>query len=131
MTALGPASPETDRRHARGAAALLAFGLDLAPEVFFRATRGGAAESEARQLLLAVLRRALGAQVSIARLATALGRDRTTAAHALHKIEALAEEEPGLDAFLDAYAALTRELVRISGFTRAELDARAKEGGRR
>ena len=80
------AQAREDARAARGAAALLAFGLDMAPEAFFRGTRGGAAEAEARQMLLAVLRRAIDT-TSIARLGAALGRDRTTVAHALHKVD--------------------------------------------
>jgi hypothetical protein len=113
-----------DQRIARGAAALLAFGLDMAPEAFFRKTRGAAAEAEARQLLLAVLRRAMDT-TSIARLGAALGRDRTTVAHALHKIERDCEDDPDLDAFVEHFARITRELIAFSGFTVRELEARA------
>lgn len=109
-----------DARAARGAAALLAFGLDMAPEAFFRGTRGSAAEAEARQILLAVLRRAI-ATSSVARLGAALGRDRTTVAHALHKIEADCEDDPGLDAYVAEFAALTEKLIAIGGFTLGEI----------
>jgi hypothetical protein len=112
-----------DRRIARGAAALLAFGLDMAPECFFRKTRGAAAEAEARQILLAVVRRAMG-ESSIARLGAALGRDRTTVAHALHKIEADCEDDPDLDAFVEEFAGLTKRLIAIGGFAIREIDGR-------
>lgn len=112
-----------DRRIARGAAALLAFGLDMAPEAFFRKTRGSAAESEARQILLAVVRRAMG-ESSITRLGMALGRDRTTVAHALHKIEADCEDDPDLDAYVEEFAGLTTRLIAIGAFTIREIDGR-------
>jgi hypothetical protein len=110
-----------DERAARGAAALLAFGFDMAPEAFFRGTRGGAAEAEARQVLFEVLRRALGT-TSLARLGAALGRDRTTVSHGLNKIAALCEEDPGLDAFVAEYAELTRKLAAMGGFTLREIE---------
>lgn len=115
------AQAREDARAARGAAALLAFGLDMAPEAFFRGTRGGAAEAEARQMLLAVLRRAIDT-TSIARLGAALGRDRTTVAHALHKVERDCEEDPGLDAYVGEFADLTRKLIAIGKFTLSEIE---------
>lgn len=128
---------EEARRIARGAAALLAFGLDMAPETFFRRTRGSAAEAEARQILLAVVRRAMDLQddagatrSSIARLGAALGRDRTTVAHALHKIEAACEDDADLDAFVDEFANLTKRLIAISGLTVREMDARIASAAR-
>jgi hypothetical protein len=125
---MSDADRENDRRIARGAAALLAFGLDMAPEQFFRRTRGAAAEAEARQILLAVIRRAMDVDVaqksSIARLGIALGRDRTTVAHAIHKIEAQCEDDPDLDAFVEEFAALTRRLISIGALVAGELDRR-------
>lgn len=112
-----------DARAARGAAALLAFGLDMAPEAFFRGTRGSPAESEARQILLVVLRRAIDTS-SIARLGAALDRDRTTVAHALHKIEQACEEDPDLDAFVQRFADMTRELIAIGALAVREIDGR-------
>lgn len=118
-----------DKRIARGAAALLAFGLDMAPEAFFRRTRGAAAEAEARHILCAVVRRAMdldvdGDRSSIARLGAAVGRDRTTVAHAIHKIEAACEDDADLDAFVEEYSGLTKRLIAVGGFTVRAMDGR-------
>ena len=120
-----------DRRIARGAAALLAFGFDLPPEGFFRPSRGRAVEAEARALWLVVIRRATALDataepLSVGRIAAAVGRDRSTVSHALHSVEAACEDDPDLDAFVTHYARLARELIAISGHTVAEIEARAE-----
>jgi hypothetical protein len=120
-----------DARVARGAAAVLAFSLDMAPEAFFRGTRGSAAEAEARQALMLVLYHALE-RPSLKRLGAALGqggneaRHRTTVAHALHKVDTLSEDDPALDAWVQEHAAIVRRLAAIGAFTLKEIEAGAE-----
>lgn len=111
------AEAQDDKRLLRGAACVVAFAFDLAPETFFRPTRGSTREAEARQILLAVVRRAATIaryEITVQRLGRAIGRDRTSVAHALTKIEAACEVDSDVDAFIDTLADLTRKLLAIS-----------------
>lgn len=88
----------------RGAAAYISFIFDVAPSAIMRETRGSGMEAECRQLMLAVVRRAkqrTDDKSSIQRIGRSIGRDRTTVAHALHKVESAAEENDALDTFID------------------------------
>ena len=113
-----------DKRLARGAAAVVAFAFDIAPETLHRKTRGTGAESEARQIMLAVQRRAAviaRTETSIQRLGRGVDRDRTTVAHALHKIEEASEGSAEVDAFIDALARIVADLIQISAVTTEEI----------
>lgn len=115
---------QDDKRLLRGAACVVAFALDLAPETFFRPTRGSTREAEARQILLAVVRRAAAISrhdITVQRLGRAIGRDRTSVAHALSKIENACEVDGDVDAFVDALADLTRKLLAISAVSSAAI----------
>jgi hypothetical protein len=121
-----------DKRLARGAAVVVAFAFDMAPETLFRRTRGAGAEAEARQIMLAVHRRAAviaGEETSIQRLGRGIERDRTTVAHALHKIEEACEGSAEVDVFVDALARIVADLIRISKVTTDEI-ARGIEAAR-
>lgn len=111
---------EADRRRARLAAAVVAGAFDMAPEVFFRATRGAAAEAEARQIWCLVWLRMgedAGSAASVARLGKAIGRDRATLQHAVRKMEAACEGSPDLHRMIDTLAEVGRTLDKVQAVT--------------
>lgn len=125
---LAPGGPEpppsddadADKRRARLAAAVISSVYDMAPETFFRPTRGAAAEAEARQIFYLVCLR-MGGQAgnaaAIARLAKAVGRDRATIGHAIQKIEQACEGAPDVDRFVDELADIGKRLERLQAAT--------------
>jgi hypothetical protein len=113
---------DVDRRRARLAAAVVAGAFDMAPEVFFRATRGAAAEAEARQIFNLVWLRMgadAGSAASVARLGKAIGRDRATLQHAVRKIEAACEGSADLDRMIATLADVGRTLDKVQAVTLA------------
>lgn len=126
------ARDEADKRLMRGAAALLGFVFDIAPASLMRETRGPGMEAEARQLMLSVVRRAKALTPdpsSIQRIGRAIGRDRTTVAHALHKVESAAEQNDPLDAFIDKLAHVLVEFIAMQDLAHELLSAGIESAG--
>lgn len=122
---------EADRRLMRGAAAMVGFVFDMAPTALLRDTRGPGMEAEARQLMLAVVRRAKAMTPdpsSIQRIGKAINRDRTTVAHALHKVERAAEQSDPLDALVDKLAAMLCDGLRLQDLAHDLLSAGIEAG---
>lgn len=117
---------ERDRRRARLAAAVVSGAFDMAPEVFFRATRGAAAEAEARQIWCLVWLRMgeeTGSAAAVARLAKAIGRDRATLQHAVRKMEQACEGSADLDRMVATLADVARTLDKVQAVTLAAVAA--------
>lgn len=74
-----------DRARAQLAAAVAAFALGVRSEDILGPTRGAAEAAFARQVAMYLAHVAF--EMSLARVAAAFGRDRSTVAHACHAIE--------------------------------------------
>jgi hypothetical protein len=81
----GARNRERDEAAARLAIGAASFGLGVAQAEIESCGRGSAAAAFARQLAMYLCHVAL--ELSLARVAAAFGRDRSTAAHACHLIE--------------------------------------------
>jgi hypothetical protein len=117
---------DRDRRRARLAAAVVASAFDMPPEVFFRATRGAAAEAEARQIFNLVWLRMgedAGSAASVARLGKAIGRDRATLQHAVRKMEAACEGSAELERMVGTLTDVARTLDTVQAVTLAAVAA--------
>ncbi|MEO0883107.1 MAG: helix-turn-helix domain-containing protein [Pseudomonadota bacterium] len=90
---------ELDAAHARLAVSLVAFGLSQSSNAILKEGRGTAEAAFARQIAMYVLYVGMG--LSLTRVATAFGRDRTTVSHACHQIENR-RENPIFDDWLEA-----------------------------
>lgn len=119
-----PYEAEEAARVARAACAVAASVWDLAPETLYRATRGGAFEAEARQVVYWLLHKP--GRMSLEAAGQALKRDRSTVAHGVEAIEAALREAAGEDdggavgRFLDELADL---FVRLAALQRETLGA--------
>ena len=80
-----------DEAAARLAASVAAYGLGAALEDIFSPTRGSADAAFARQVAMYLCHVAFN--LSLARVAVAFGRDRTTVTHACHAVEDRREDE--------------------------------------
>lgn len=96
-----------DRARARLARQAAAYSLGIPVDEVDSETRGTAQAALARQVAMYLAHTAFG--MSLARVALAFGRDRSTAAHACHKIEDM-RDEPGFDARLDELEASLRAM---------------------
>lgn len=94
------------------ARALAASVLDLAPADLETTTRGVARAALARQIAMYLAH--VSFEMSLAKVADAFGRDRSTVAHACHRIEDL-REEPRFDSWLDGLEEALRAINDLRG----------------
>ena len=99
-----------DRARARLAQQVVAYAYDVPLEELAASTRRSAKVAFARQVAMYLAHVAF--ELSLSRVGLAFGRDRTTAAHACHRVED-ARDEPELDARLDALENLLREATAL------------------
>lgn len=94
-------SPCDARTHdfaaARLAADVAGFGLGVPPDVILNGSRGSAEVSFARHVAMYLCH--VGFELSLTRVATAFGRDRSTVAHSCHLVEDR-RDEPRFDALV-------------------------------
>lgn len=94
-----------DRAAARLAAGVASYALDVAIEDILNGARGSAATSFARQVAAYLCH--TGFELSLARVAAAFGRDRSTIAHACHAIEDR-RDEPQFDLWIGGLEGMLR-----------------------
>lgn len=90
--------PRKDEDRAYLAGALTAFALGMKTEAVLGGGRGSPAVSRARHIAMYLLRAGLG--MSLARVAGAFGRDRSTVAYACQVIEDL-RDDPDFDIWIE------------------------------
>jgi chromosomal replication initiation ATPase DnaA len=95
-----------DRAAARLAMNLAAYACHVEPEEVLARTRRSVEAAAARQLAMYLAHVAL--RMSLARVALAFGRDRSTVAHACRLMEDR-REDPAIDAQIDVLEELLRE----------------------
>jgi len=95
-----------DRAAARLAMHVAAYACQVEPEDVLAPTRGSAEPAAARQLAMYLAHVAL--HMSLARVALAFGRDRSTVGHACRLIEDR-RDDPALDAQIELLEDLLRE----------------------
>jgi chromosomal replication initiation ATPase DnaA len=87
-----------DRQAALLAAAVVSYATGIAVDAIVAPGRGGHGSATARQIAMYLSHIAFS--LSLARVANAFGRDRSTVAYACHQTELL-RDDPALDAWLD------------------------------
>lgn len=87
-----------DRQAALLAAAVVGYATGIAADAIVAPSRGGHGSATARQIAMYLTHIAFS--MSLARVASAFGRDRSTVAYACHQTELL-RDDPALDAWLD------------------------------
>ena len=88
-----------DKNHAYLAASLVGYALELKAENILVPDRGSREMVQARQVAMYLSH--VGLEMSLSRVANAFERDRSTVAHACHKIEEM-RDEAKFDAWLEA-----------------------------
>ncbi|MEM7458334.1 MAG: helix-turn-helix domain-containing protein [Pseudomonadota bacterium] len=88
-----------DKRNAYLAASLVGYALELTAERILLPERGSREMVRARQVSMYLTHVGLG--MSLSRVAAAFERDRSTVAHACHRIEEM-RDEAAFDLWLDA-----------------------------
>ena len=88
----------TDRNGAHLAAGLVGYALGIIPSHIMAMGRGSIEATRARQVAMYLAH--VGFGMSLARVASAFGRDRSTVAHGCHLIEGR-REDPEFDAWLE------------------------------
>ena len=87
-----------DRNNAYLAASLVGYALELKAENILMRDRGPRDMVQARQVAMYLTH--VGLEMSLSRVASAFARDRSTVAHACHRIEEM-RDEADFDAWLD------------------------------
>ncbi len=105
-----------DEAAARLAAGVASYGLDVGLDDIIGHERGAASVAFARQVAMYLCHVAF--ELSLARVAIAFGRDRSTVAHACHVIEDRREDEL-FDGWIDALEAMLREAPAPADFAEA------------
>ena len=95
-----------DEAGARLAAGVASYGLAVPIEEIIDPGRGSAQAAFARQVAMYLCHVAF--ELSLARIARAFGRDRSTVAHACHQIEDR-RDHPGFDGWIAALEGMLRE----------------------
>lgn len=90
---------EHDKQRIALAVALAAFAIDAPVRKIMSLARGDNATALARQVAMYIAH--VGLEMSLARIAVVFRRDRSTVAHACHRMEDR-REEAGFDQWLDA-----------------------------
>lgn len=104
-----------DIERAKLAVGLVAYALKLPADEMLASKRGMAEVAYARQLAMYAVYVSFG--ISLARVAAAFGRDRSTVAYACHLVEDR-RDDAELDTWLDALEAALRQAAALSGTTR-------------
>lgn len=104
-----------DINRAQLAVGLVAYALKLSPGDLLADKRGAAAVAYGRQIAMYVVY--VGFGISLARVATAFGRDRSTVAYACHLIEDR-RDEPVFDLWLDSLEAALRDAAKLASSAR-------------
>jgi len=94
-----------DEASARLAAGVAGYALCVAPDEILDVSRGSADAAFARQVAMYLCHVAF--ELSLARVAVAFGRDRSTVAHACHSIEDRREDHQ-FDVWIDSLEAMLR-----------------------
>jgi hypothetical protein len=102
---------ERDRARAGVAQHLVAYAFQVDPADIAAPTRRSPDAAFARQAAMYLTHVVF--EMSLARVADAFGRDRTTAAHACHRIED-GRDDPAFDALMDRLETVLRSLPRQS-----------------
>lgn len=97
-----------DRKHAYLAASLVGYALGLRAEDILLPDRGRRELARARQVAMYLTH--VGLEMSLSRVAFAFDRDRSTVAHACHRIEEM-RDEADFDVWLDT---LERGMVTVA-----------------
>ena len=103
--------PQKDEDRAYLAAALTAYALGLKLETILSSERGRPIEARARHIAIYLTHVALG--MSLARVARAFGRDRSTVAYACHLVEDK-RDDSDFDDWLDQLAVGLSSVVLLS-----------------
>ena len=101
-----------DDGRAKLAASLVAYGLQVSTEEILESKRGSAKAAQARQIAMYVVY--VGFGISLARVAIAFNRDRSTVAYACHQIEDR-RDDPDFDKWLDALEGALRTAAGLAG----------------
>ncbi len=101
---------QLDARRARLAVSMVEYALKLAPNSVLEEKRGTAMTAYARQLAMYAVY--VGFGISLARVAGAFGRDRSTVAYACHQIEDR-RDDPALDMWLDNFDTALRQAALL------------------
>lgn len=101
----------SDKNCAYLAASLVAYALELKAEHILLPDRGSRDLVRARQVAMYLTH--VGLEMSLSRVAMAFERDRSTVAHACHRIEEM-RDEPEFDSLLDQ---LERGLATVARVT--------------
>jgi chromosomal replication initiation ATPase DnaA len=106
-----------DQARARLAAAMVSYAVGVPTHEILSKTRGAASASHARQLAMYLCHTAF--EMSITRASIAFGRDRSTIAHACHRIEDL-RDDPIIDRQLEAWEQLLSQTPQPGALRTAE-----------
>lgn len=109
-------SRERDARYARLATGMVAYALGISEEEMITQARGSADVAYGRQIAMYAVY--VGFGISLARVAIAFDRDRSTVSHACHLIEDKREDRL-FDEWLDALEATLRQAAGLSGEAQA------------
>lgn len=99
-----------DEHNVRLAAGLTAYALKIPAEMILSFEQREHRVARARQVTMYLSHVALG--MSLARIAAAMGRDRSTIAHGCHRIEDF-RDDPQIDAWLDELEDRLRSVVTL------------------
>lgn len=113
---MGNANRYEDERRVRLAVGLVAYALQLSSEDIMTQRRGAADVAYGRQIAMYIVY--VGFGISLARVAAAFGRDRSTVAHACHQVEDR-RDDPRLDDWLDALELALQQASGLAGVSRA------------
>lgn len=100
-----------DRNCAYLAASLVAYALELKAEHILHPDRGSRDMVRARQVAMYLTH--VGLEMSLSRVAVAFERDRSTVAHACHRIEEM-RDEAHFDSLLDQLETGLATIARVS-----------------
>lgn len=102
---------EDDEAAAKLAAGAASYGLGVTVDDILGLSRGAAEVGYARQVAIYLCHVAF--ELSLARIAIAFGRDRSTVAHACHTVEDLRDDE-AFDGWIGALEAMLRKAPALA-----------------
>lgn len=101
-----------DAERAKLAAGLVAYALCLSASDILSSRRGCSSVAQARQISMYVVY--VGFGISLARVASAFSRDRSTVAHACHQVEDR-RDDGTFDAWLDELEVTLKRAAELAG----------------
>lgn len=113
---MGHMNKYQDEGRAKLAAGLVAYALRLSPDEILENRRGTAQAALGRQIAMYVVY--VGFGISLARVASAFGRDRSTVAYACHQIEDR-RDDAEFDTWLDMLEATLRQAAGLGSAAQA------------